>query len=242
MLFVSHDIGAVGHLCSRTIWFDKGGMVDDGPTARVVEEYLRATVQRGRELVLGDVVAEGPAALVGLEVETSTETAAVSRADPLRITARIETRQHVRDHDVAIWVNNGAGTRILDEPFSDIREHRGALDDPGLREVTITFPPVLPPGEHTVGVWLGTPEQDFFNQGCCLCRSCSGMTTVPRSPTARAWRRRRWRGRCPNGLPALSRPRGTRRSHRATPAAPAARSARSGAAPASRDPPLARRR
>jgi ABC-2 type transport system ATP-binding protein/lipopolysaccharide transport system ATP-binding protein len=166
VLFVSHDIGAIGHLCSRTIWFDQGGMVDDGPTARVVEEYLRATVQHGRELVLGDVVAEGPAAVVGLEIEgRDAETAAVRRDDPLRVTARIETREHVRDLDVAIWVNNSDGMRILDEAYSDVREHRGVLDTPGLRDVTLTFPPVLPPGEHTVGVWLGTPEQDFFDHG-----------------------------------------------------------------------------
>jgi ABC-2 type transport system ATP-binding protein/lipopolysaccharide transport system ATP-binding protein len=166
VLFVSHDIGAVGHLCSRTIWFDKGGMVDDGPTVRVVEEYLRATVQRGRDLILGDLVADGPAALVGLEIETSDPDGAVlCRAEPLRITARVETREHVHDLDVAIWVNNSAGTRILDEVFGDVREHRGALDTPGLREVTITVPPLLRPGEYTVGVWLGTPKDEFFDQG-----------------------------------------------------------------------------
>jgi ABC-2 type transport system ATP-binding protein/lipopolysaccharide transport system ATP-binding protein len=166
VLFVSHDIGAVGHLCSRTIWLDKGGTVDDGPTARVVGEYLRATLQHGRELVLGEDVAEGPVALVGLEVEgRDAETAAVRRDEPLRVTVRIETREHVPDLDVAIWISNREGMRILDEAFSDVRNNRGALDQPGLREVTITFPPVLPPGEHTLGVWLGTPEHDFLDQG-----------------------------------------------------------------------------
>lgn len=166
VLFVSHDIGAVGHLCSRTIWFDKGAMVGDGPTERVVEEYLRTTVHHGSELVLGDLVAEGPAAVVGLEVETSDpETVAVSRTDPLRIKVRIETREHVHGLDVAIWVNNSGGTRIIDEAFGDARSHRGTLDQPGVREVTMSIPPVLPPGEYTIGVWLGTPDDEFLDQG-----------------------------------------------------------------------------
>jgi ABC-2 type transport system ATP-binding protein/lipopolysaccharide transport system ATP-binding protein len=166
VLFVSHDVGAVGHLCSRTIWFEKGAMVDDGPTERVVEEYLRATVHHGSELVLGDLVAEGPAAVVGLEVETSDpETIAVSRTDPLRIKVRIETREHVHDLDVAIWVNNSGGMRIIDEAFGDVRNNRGALDQPGVHEVTMTIPPVLPPGEYTIGVWLGTPDDEFLDQG-----------------------------------------------------------------------------
>jgi ABC-type polysaccharide/polyol phosphate transport system ATPase subunit len=180
VLFVSHDIGAVGHLCSRTIWFDKGGMVDDGPTARVVEDYLRATVQRGRDLKLGHLVADGPAALVGLEVETSDpDSAVLCRAEPLRITARIETREHVHDLDVAIWVNDSAGTRILDERFGDVREHRGALDTPGLRDVTITFPPVLRPGEYIVGVWLGAPGDDFFHQGVLTMQVIQRLDDTP---------------------------------------------------------------
>jgi lipopolysaccharide transport system ATP-binding protein len=40
ILFVSHDMGAVRDLCSRTIWLDHGTVQMDGPTHDVVAGYL----------------------------------------------------------------------------------------------------------------------------------------------------------------------------------------------------------
>lgn len=40
ILFVSHNMAAVSALCDRVIWLEKGRIVMDGPTRRVVEAYL----------------------------------------------------------------------------------------------------------------------------------------------------------------------------------------------------------
>ena len=43
VLFVSHNTGAVTHLCQRVAWFERGEIMDVGPAQRVVERYLTAT-------------------------------------------------------------------------------------------------------------------------------------------------------------------------------------------------------
>jgi lipopolysaccharide transport system ATP-binding protein len=40
VLFVSHNMAAVENLCSRTIWIDSGRIREDGPTRRVIEQYM----------------------------------------------------------------------------------------------------------------------------------------------------------------------------------------------------------
>jgi lipopolysaccharide transport system ATP-binding protein len=40
VLFVSHNMTAVQSLCSRVLWIDDGGIVEDGESARVIGAYL----------------------------------------------------------------------------------------------------------------------------------------------------------------------------------------------------------
>ena len=48
VLFVSHDVGAVKALCSRSVYLDHGSVVAVGPTEAVVEAYYEAGVKRGQ--------------------------------------------------------------------------------------------------------------------------------------------------------------------------------------------------
>lgn len=41
ILFVSHNLSAVRKICGRTILLDKGKIVRDGPTAEVINEYMK---------------------------------------------------------------------------------------------------------------------------------------------------------------------------------------------------------
>jgi lipopolysaccharide transport system ATP-binding protein len=49
ILFVSHSMAAVTRLCKRVILLDKGQVVDDGPAARVVNDYLGSSWKVGAE-------------------------------------------------------------------------------------------------------------------------------------------------------------------------------------------------
>ncbi len=40
VLFVSHDMSAISHLCKRVMWIGAGGIMADGPTESVITRYL----------------------------------------------------------------------------------------------------------------------------------------------------------------------------------------------------------
>lgn len=45
LLFVSHNADQVKELCPRAIWLDHGNVMEDGPSDRVCDAYLRASQQ-----------------------------------------------------------------------------------------------------------------------------------------------------------------------------------------------------
>jgi lipopolysaccharide transport system ATP-binding protein len=50
VLFVSHQMDAILKLCPRTIWIDQGGVRADGPTERVVNNYIEESIGRSRSI------------------------------------------------------------------------------------------------------------------------------------------------------------------------------------------------
>jgi lipopolysaccharide transport system ATP-binding protein len=48
VLFVSHNMAAVEHLCSRGIWLSQGGVQLDGPAHEVIEAYLNSLTSADR--------------------------------------------------------------------------------------------------------------------------------------------------------------------------------------------------
>jgi lipopolysaccharide transport system ATP-binding protein len=43
VIFVSHNMPAITHLCKRVIWINRGRMMHDGPAHEVIETYLHTT-------------------------------------------------------------------------------------------------------------------------------------------------------------------------------------------------------
>jgi ABC-2 type transport system ATP-binding protein/lipopolysaccharide transport system ATP-binding protein len=163
VLFVSHDIGSVGQLCERVLWIDGGSVRDDGPTEEVLHRYLRSTVVKSHRLELAQADT-GPAGMVDIAVgRTDAAGAPLRRGDALAIVATIDVRAVQPGLDVAFWVLNATGTRIVDERLSDegggVRER---FERPGRYEIRLALPPLLPPGDYALGAWLGTEATDFF--------------------------------------------------------------------------------
>ena len=45
VLLVSHNLGVIGDLCTRTIWLDRGKVAASGPTRDIVQQYLAAGIE-----------------------------------------------------------------------------------------------------------------------------------------------------------------------------------------------------
>lgn len=49
ILFVSHNMGAVQSLCPKTLWLQRGQVMEIGPTQQVLARYMAAAMQRSQE-------------------------------------------------------------------------------------------------------------------------------------------------------------------------------------------------
>lgn len=160
VLFVSHDTGAVGQLCRRAIWLERGGVRDDGPVHAVLDGYLR-DVAGGGAAVEVETNAVGPVAGLSVSVlgADDAERSTLRRDEPLTLRVRYRLRERVPGLDVALYVINQRGVRVVNENASTAGLELGGT--PGDHEVRLVVPAVLPAGDFVVGLWLGDADETF---------------------------------------------------------------------------------
>jgi len=159
VIFVSHDVGAIGQLCSRALLLDRGVIADQDDAQAVVGRYLSEAVPAvaRRELAL-DPERPTPVHLhaVSLTDPGGVDIGVPSRGDALVVALEIENREAARGLEVSVWLLDERGERVLDEALFDDAARVGLLDGPGRHALSLALPPVLPAGEYTLGVWMGS--------------------------------------------------------------------------------------
>ena len=163
VVFVSHDLGAVNRLCPRALWLDHGSLLADGPTAGVLKKYLDSAAQRERRVDFG-AAEDSPVQPLSLAVaaETQAEVAALVRGEPLSFRLRFLVRRPVVGFDIAFSLVNAQGARVFYEVWSDERDGVGLSIEPGQYDAVLTLPPILPPGDYVLGLWIGTHYDTFL--------------------------------------------------------------------------------
>jgi hypothetical protein len=74
--------------------------------------------------------------------------------------------------DVAVYVLDDRGRRIIDDALSD---HLGFPFDAGEEHpLVVTLPAILRSGDYALGVWLGTPHEEYLDT------VVQGFTIAPR--------------------------------------------------------------
>jgi ABC-type polysaccharide/polyol phosphate transport system ATPase subunit len=157
VLFVSHDLGAIGRLCRRALWLDHGGVREDGPAGDILERYLAAVAPVVAERDLSDAADDDAlAALRHVAVLGRDGSEDHVRGEPLTVRLIVETSQRAPGLEAAVWILDRQGLRVLDEGLFDVAELVGGLDAPGRYDVRLALPGILPAGEYVLGVWLGS--------------------------------------------------------------------------------------
>jgi ABC-2 type transport system ATP-binding protein/lipopolysaccharide transport system ATP-binding protein len=171
VLFVSHNVDAIARLCPRALWLDHGRVVADGPVADVVDAYLGADVRRAGETVFpaggaggagrgraagGGVVELRRVAVTGPDGRPAE---VLDRDAPFTIEVDYVAHEPVPGLALSVYVQNLRDVRVVDESWVDRwPEGRG---EAGEHRATVTIPPVLNVGDHTVGVWMGTGYEEL---------------------------------------------------------------------------------
>ncbi|NYD24428.1 polysaccharide ABC transporter ATP-binding protein [Kineococcus aurantiacus] len=161
VVFVSHDLEALSRLCERSLWLDAGQVREEGPTRQIVRRYLAsglASAEGGTGLLeRGPVRVEA----VRLTPEGGVAGDPVLRDTSTTVEVDLTLSEEVRDLDAAVIVTTASGVRLLDEALDRDQVARRL---PGRYRLRMLIPPVLNVGEHTLGLWLGTPYSDMLDE------------------------------------------------------------------------------
>ncbi|HEX2112358.1 MAG TPA: ABC transporter ATP-binding protein [Gaiellaceae bacterium] len=165
VVFVSHDMASISQLCRRGIWLDRGVVRADGPVGDVLDLYLGSRRERFARVEVPPEPDQAVQLLsVALTDAAGREIELPRRDEPLVVRLRFRARERIPALDVALYLLNRQGVRVIDDAWLD----GGAVDDPvvdaGDYEAHVRIPPVLAPGEYTAGVWIGTNHEDFLDR------------------------------------------------------------------------------
>jgi ABC-type polysaccharide/polyol phosphate transport system ATPase subunit len=162
VLFVSHDLGAVGRLCNRGLWIDGGRLAAEGDADEVIRRYLGGTAGRPSSADFDDLVA-GPIRVRAVDVTAAgrEDSEIIHRDETLRIAVTFETDEVIRGFNVSVYIVARDGTRVLADALGDAPRRAPDLSA-GRHVTTVTVPPLLRAGEYALGLWLGSAYEEYL--------------------------------------------------------------------------------
>ena len=173
VLFVSHNMSAVTALTNRTLVFEHGRMVFDGPTDGAVERYLGQGLAEDPGYVAPARQA-GPT-VTRVEIQTSQGGRVQPHGTPLEVTVDITTPEPVTGARLHVTLVNRLGRMCAQAWLHDA--NTPFCRTPGVHRSVCRFPRLrLAPGRYAVRVALGTASAAgaIFSSVCARSKSsCS---------------------------------------------------------------------
>ena len=112
VVFVSHNMGAIQNLCSRTIMLEHGRMVADGPTHQVIAQYLGSAKESS--WTNPDPDPPGPVIVqtIGLTQNGEEAPPYLDPSQPTEITVRYEVTQPIEHLLLGFDIRSNDGTQV----------------------------------------------------------------------------------------------------------------------------------
>ena len=161
VLFVSHNMDAIGRLCPTSIWLDKGRLRASGPTDRIVADYMQDSATRADDGARFAIDPGSSAQVVGAALvdDDGTPLATLTTRTAPWMQVDILANEAVPGLDVSFQVTTRGGIGILEEALSDAST--GELSKAGRYRVACRLPAILTPGEYTISIWLGSSYENL---------------------------------------------------------------------------------
>ncbi|NLG48563.1 MAG: ABC transporter ATP-binding protein [Chloroflexi bacterium] len=173
VLFVSHNMGAVGELCTRSLLLEGGSLAAEGSTPSIVQKYLENGSVSSSEVDLTEWSVErttkGSERFVRLSYRSipGNNNGIVLPGETLVFKMQLRLTAGSRYH-LSLIVRNAQGVMLYNCPSSDA----GFVieDARPLEEVEVTFPDIeLAPGAYFVTLWLADSAKNLLDRvGNCL--------------------------------------------------------------------------
>jgi lipopolysaccharide transport system ATP-binding protein len=173
VVFVSHNMAAINHFCTRCIWIDEGHVRADGDTARIVGSYLASGVQDSGEVVFPSTAAgTGSEYVRPLAVRvkdvSGRVTSLVDPGEALAIEIEYEVLRRAPSLRVGFNLLGPDGSALLNSKDIDAMEVE-PLRDPGRYISRCTIPgEFLNYGQYfiTIGADFPSTQAHFFHDRC----------------------------------------------------------------------------
>lgn len=172
VLFVSHNMGALGQLCDDGVWLDKGKIVANGPIDRVLAAYMKNDSEGATSASQFELDPSKPHQYVKAEMlhADGSRASDFGTHEPIRIRLEYLVRDVVRACHPQFSIHNMEGLRVL---LSDVREVHSELADelaPGLYAFEIVIPPdILAANTYTLSARTGSLVNGVMDEcsDCC---------------------------------------------------------------------------
>lgn len=158
VLFVSHNMGALGQLCDVGVWLDKGRIVANGPVDEVLRAYMRNDSEGAKSAAQFEEELDKPHQFLKLELfhGQGERTSDFAADEPICVRIEYLVRRVVRDVYLAFMVQNAEGLRVLHSDVRELTPEHAEEMEPGVHRFEIVIPPdILAATNYTVGVSSG---------------------------------------------------------------------------------------
>jgi lipopolysaccharide transport system ATP-binding protein len=170
VVFVSHNMAAIEHLCKRTIWIADGRVQQDGDTRDVIRAYLSSYgAAEERSVNLEHISARrgtGAARLLRMEFldKDGNELQAVHSGDAVRVRFHFECHRDIPDLDFGMRIYSNLGVLLSDvhtwsrgQGITFARRGKGCID------LEIDFLNLMP-GTYFLGAWIASDHGLYHDE------------------------------------------------------------------------------
>jgi lipopolysaccharide transport system ATP-binding protein len=156
VLFVSHNLSAVGRLCPKSLLLSQGETARLGPTQEVLDHYLSSTFNLAAQRRFEeDPAKEVQIRSVGVRNHRGEATAELDLEHPFTTEITFEVKKRRSSLSLAWMLAVQDGTRVCESTDLDSRGGAFADYDPGLHRATVEFPGgMLNAGTYTIRVGI----------------------------------------------------------------------------------------
>lgn len=172
VLFVSHNMAAIGELCKRSIWLANGTLVGDGDSQEIISSYLMTGSSAGKVDLIewkGDRQGPGPLRLTSLETfaENSQRNSVFKTGDSIEFRIRVQGSLKM-GCVIGLSIRDRMNTLLLHLSSLDKKIKLSSAKDVMTITVRLTNMP-LNDGNYFVTVWLGDHHNHINDRaGNCL--------------------------------------------------------------------------
>jgi ABC-type polysaccharide/polyol phosphate transport system ATPase subunit len=163
VVFVSHDLGAIGRLCERALWLDQGHVAFDGPTHETLRRYFDdvGRIDAGRVELEADPHLPVALTSVWITAEDGAPITEPPRYATVVLRLRLQVRQRIPGLDVGFYIADSTGLRVLEDTLRVADAASGLGSSPGEADVAVTLPGVLRADDYLVGIYIYAGH-DYF--------------------------------------------------------------------------------